>query len=122
MAGRTHNKCSFCGRSDNEVPLMLTGINGYICSDCVQNAYEMLKEFSPDAKKSGTNKKGEGKVNLKDVPKPKDIKDYLDQYIIGQDDAKRFMSVAVYNHYKRLAQANDKEEDGVEIEDRKSVV
>ena len=57
MAGRTHNKCSFCGRSDNEVPLMLTGINGYICSDCVQNAYEMLKEFSPDAKKSGTNKK-----------------------------------------------------------------
>ncbi len=116
MAGRTHNKCSFCGRSDNEVPLMLTGINGYICSDCVQNAYEMLKEFSPDAKKSGTNKKGEGKVNLKDVPKPKDIKDYLDQYIIGQDDAKRFMSVAVYNHYKRLAQANDKEEDGVEIE------
>lgn len=116
MAGRTHNKCSFCGRSDNEVPLMLTGINGYICSDCVQNAYEMLKEFSPDAKKSGTNKKDEGKVNLKDVPKPKDIKDYLDQYIIGQDDAKRFMSVAVYNHYKRLAQANDKEEDGVEIE------
>lgn len=116
MAGRTHNKCSFCGRSDNEVPLMLTGINGYICSDCVQNAYEMLKEFSPDAKKSGTNKKNEGKVNLKDVPKPKDIKDYLDQYIIGQDDAKRFMSVAVYNHYKRLAQANDKEEDGVEIE------
>ncbi len=116
MAGRTHNKCSFCGRSDNEVPLMLTGINGYICSDCVQNAYEMLKEFSPDAKKSGTNKKGEGKVNLKDVPKPKDIKDYLDQYIIGQDDAKRFMSVAVYNHYKRLAQTNDKEEDGVEIE------
>lgn len=116
MAGRTHNKCSFCGRSDNEVPLMLTGINGYICSDCVQNAYEMLKEFSPDAKKSGTNKKDGGKVNLKDVPKPKDIKDYLDQYIIGQDDAKRFMSVAVYNHYKRLAQANDKEEDGVEIE------
>ena len=116
MAGRTHNKCSFCGRSDNEVPLMLTGINGYICSDCVQNAYEMLKEFSPDAKKSGTNKKNGGKVNLKDVPKPKDIKDYLDQYIIGQDDAKRFMSVAVYNHYKRLAQANDKEEDGVEIE------
>ena len=116
MAGRTHNKCSFCGRSDNEVPLMLTGINGYICSDCVQNAYEMLKEFSPDAKKSGTNKKDGGKVSLKDVPKPKDIKDYLDQYIIGQDDAKRFMSVAVYNHYKRLAQANDKEEDGVEIE------
>lgn len=116
MAGRIHNKCSFCGRSDNEVPLMLTGINGYICSDCVQNAYEMLKEFSPDAKKSGTNKKDGGKVSLKDVPKPKDIKDYLDQYIIGQDDAKRFMSVAVYNHYKRLAQANDKEEDGVEIE------
>lgn len=116
MAGtRGHNKCSFCGRSDNEVPLMLTGINGYICSDCVQNAYEMIKEFSPEAKKSSIKDSTE-KVNLKKVPKPKDIKDYLDQYIIGQDDAKRFMSVAVYNHYKRLAQADSKEKDDVEIE------
>lgn len=113
-------KCSFCGRSENEVPMLLTGVNGYICSDCVQNAYKMLEEFLPDEVLGNTKQKGQAKrINLKDVPKPKDIKEYLDQYIIGQDDAKRFMSVAVYNHYKRLAQADNKkmsEDDDVEIE------
>lgn len=113
-------KCSFCGRSENEVPMLLTGVNGYICSDCVQNAYKMLEEFLPDEVLGNAKQKGQSKrINLKDVPKPKDIKEYLDQYIIGQDDAKRFMSVAVYNHYKRLAQADNKkmsEDDDVEIE------
>lgn len=113
-------KCSFCGRSENEVPMLLTGVNGYICSDCVQNAYKMLEEFLPDNELGNAKQKGQAKkINLKDVPKPKDIKEYLDQYIIGQDDAKRFMSVAVYNHYKRLAQADNKkknEDDDVEIE------
>ena len=113
-------KCSFCGRSENEVPMLLTGVNGYICSDCVQNAYKMLEEFLPEEVLGNTKQKGQTKkINLKDVPKPKDIKDYLDQYIIGQDDAKRFMSVAVYNHYKRLAQADNKKKDDnddVEIE------
>lgn len=113
-------KCSFCGRSENEVPMLLTGVNGYICSDCVQNAYKMLEEFLPDEVLGNAQQKGQAKrINLKDVPKPKDIKEYLDQYIIGQDDAKRFMSVAVYNHYKRLAQADNKkmsEDDDVEIE------
>lgn len=113
-------KCSFCGRSENEVPMLLTGVNGYICSDCVQNAYKMLEEFLPDEVLGNDKQKGQAKrINLKDVPKPKDIKEYLDQYIIGQDDAKRFMSVAVYNHYKRLAQADNKkmsEDDDVEIE------
>lgn len=113
-------KCSFCGRSENEVPMLLTGVNGYICSDCVQNAYKMLEEFLPDEVLGNAKQKGQVKrINLKDVPKPKDIKEYLDQYIIGQDDAKRFMSVAVYNHYKRLAQADNKkmsEDDDVEIE------
>ena len=113
-------KCSFCGRSENEVPMLLTGVNGYICSDCVQNAYKMLEEFLPEEVLGNTKQKGQAKkINLKDVPKPKDIKDYLDQYIIGQDDAKRFMSVAVYNHYKRLAQADNKKKDDnddVEIE------
>lgn len=113
-------KCSFCGRSENEVSMLLTGVNGYICSDCVQNAYKMLEEFLPDDILGNAKQKGQTKrINLKDVPKPKDIKDYLDQYIIGQDDAKRFMSVAVYNHYKRLAQADNKkknEDDDVEIE------
>ena len=113
-------KCSFCGRSENEVPMLLTGVNGYICSDCVQNAYKMLEEFLPNDVLSDAKQKGQAKkINLKDVPKPKDIKEYLDQYIIGQDDAKRFMSVAVYNHYKRLAQADNKKKDAnddVEIE------
>ncbi len=113
-------KCSFCGRSENEVPMLLTGVNGYICSDCVQNAYKMLEEFLPNDVLSDAKQKGQAKkINLKDVPKPKDIKEYLDQYIIGQDDAKRFMSVAVYNHYKRLAQADNKKKDDnddVEIE------
>lgn len=116
-----HNKCSFCGRSETEVPMMLTGINGYICSDCVQNAYKMLEEYLPvGMKHGGASKSGVKKINLKDVPKPKDIKEYLDQYIIGQDDAKRFMSVAVYNHYKRLAQADNENENNDDVEIEKS--
>lgn len=115
-----HNKCSFCGRSDNDVPMMLTGISGYICSDCVQNAFKMLEGFLPDEfSQNSKNPSNNEAVDLKKVPKPRDIKNYLDQYIIGQDDAKRFMSVAVYNHYKRLAQADkpkDEKDNDVEIE------
>lgn len=110
------NKCNFCGRNENEVPMLLTGVNGYICSDCVQTAYKVLEDFLPqDFKATGkkTTKKAPA-LNLKKVPKPKEIKAYLDEYIIGQDDAKRYLSVAVYNHYKRLSQKTD--EDGVEIE------
>lgn len=109
-------RCTFCGRYQSEVPFLLSGSNAHICSDCIKNAYQMLKEFVPQE----FDPKSEeylGNIDLADVPKPKDIKDYLDQYIIGQDDAKRYMSVAVYNHYKRLSQANsDAENDGVEIE------
>lgn len=101
--------------------MLLTGVNGFICSDCIKNAYHVLKEYLPedflDDESKGKKKKAE-KIDLENVPKPKDIKEYLDQYIIGQDDAKRYMSVAVYNHYKRLAQANTdkKDQDDVEIE------
>ena len=109
-------QCSFCGRYQSEVPFLLSGNKVHICSDCIKNAYQMLKEFVPQE----FDPKSEeylGNIDLNDVPKPKDIKDYLDQYIIGQDDAKRYMSVAVYNHYKRLSQNNsDAEKDGVEIE------
>ena len=103
--------CSFCGRSDKEVKLLITGVNGNICEDCAVQAYEIAKAngYGPDAKKTP-----EGVPDLKKVPKPKEIKDYLDQYVIGQDEAKRFLSVAVYNHYKRLQQPID--ENGVEIE------
>ena len=107
-------KCSFCGRSGDEVPMMLTGQDGYICSDCVKNAYHMIEEYMPEAAES--TQKREKAINLKEVPKPKDIKAYLDQYIIGQDAAKRHLSVAVYNHYKRLAQGEKDYADDVEIE------
>lgn len=121
MANSKKNVCSFCGRSESQVPMLLTGVNGFICSDCIKNAYHVLKEYLPedflDDESKGNKKKAE-KIDLENVPKPKDIKEYLDQYIIGQDDAKRYMSVAVYNHYKRLAQANTdkKDQDDVEIE------
>ena len=121
MANSKKNVCSFCGRSESQVPMLLTGVNGFICSDCIKNAYHVLKEYLTedflDDESKGKKKKAE-KIDLENVPKPKDIKEYLDQYIIGQDDAKRYMSVAVYNHYKRLAQANTdkKDQDDVEIE------
>ena len=101
--------CSFCGRSENEVRLLITGINGFICEDCAKQAYEIIQSTGVLAPKAG-----EGKFVFKEVPKPVEIKKYLDEYIIGQDQAKRNLAVAVYNHYKRLQQPKD--EDGVEIE------
>ncbi len=102
-------KCSFCGRSDKEVKLLISGISGYICESCAQQAYEIVQTSGVLAEKTTV-----GKFELKKLPKPKDIKDYLDQYVIGQDEAKRFLSVSVYNHYKRLNQKDDA--DSVEIE------
>ena len=107
------NVCSFCGRSDKEVRLLITGLNGHICDDCARQAYQIVQDNLKEKQESAnTSKKGEN--SLKKVPKPKEIKEYLDQYVIGQDDAKRYLSVAVYNHYKRLQQPAD--DDGVEIE------
>ena len=103
-------QCSFCGRSERDVRLLITGMNGYICEDCAQQAYQIVQE---NILSSSTGKKS-GRKEEKAVPKPKEIKDYLDQYVIGQDEAKRYLSVAVYNHYKRLRQPEDK--NGVEIE------
>ena len=90
---------------------MITGMNGFICDSCVQQAYDILKTAGVINEKGGKQK---GKFELKDVPKPHDIKNYLDQYVIGQDEAKRYLAVSVYNHYKRLQQTTT--EDGVEIE------
>lgn len=108
--------CSFCGRSEKDVNFLITGLNGFICDSCAQQAYQIVLEagFGPE----GTRKNsGAFDVSLNDVPKPTEIKEYLDEYIIGQDDAKKYLSVAVYNHYKRLQQhAEGAEEDGVEIE------
>ena len=103
-------KCNFCGRTENEVQLLITGLHGNICNDCVEQAYGIVEASQASNPKRG----GQPTKPLKDVPKPREIKEYLDQYIIGQDDAKRYLSVAVYNHYKRLNQP--KNDDGIEIE------
>ena len=101
--------CSFCGRGENEVKLLITGVDGYICENCAQQAYEIVESTGVmDQQDAGE------KFALKKVPKPMEIKEYLDEYIIGQDQAKRSMAVAVYNHYKRLQQPVS--DDGVEIE------
>jgi ATP-dependent Clp protease ATP-binding subunit ClpX len=103
-------QCNFCGRNEREVRLLITGINGYICEDCAKQAYKIVEESGLDKPKTAAP----ADKQRKDVPKPREIKDYLDQYVIGQDEAKRFLSVAVYNHYKRLGQSAD--DGGVEIE------
>ena len=103
-----HDHCSFCGRSSSEVPMLLTGMDGCICSDCVENASAMVKDTLKTQKKSGFS------LTMEELPKPKEIKAFLDQYVIGQDNAKRNLSVVVYNHYKRLLQEDSKDE--VEIE------
>lgn len=106
--------CSFCGRAEKDVNFLITGLNGFICDQCAQQAYQIVVEagLGPD----GANRKhgGQFDVKLSDVPKPTEIKQYLDEYIIGQDEAKKYLSVAVYNHYKRLQQPES--DDGVEIE------
>jgi ATP-dependent Clp protease ATP-binding subunit ClpX len=98
------NRCSFCGRSDKEVNLLISGVNGFICDECAQQAYELAVE----------NKRKKERVDFSKLPKPAEIKDYLDKYVIGQDDAKKTLSVAVYNHYKRLQ--HPEAEDDVELE------
>ena len=106
------NKCSFCGRSEREVEMLLTGATGFICNDCVERAHEMIEEI---LKKNKTVNSGLG-LTKEDLPRPQEIKKFLDQYVIGQDAAKRYLSVAVFNHYKRLLQNADSKKDDVEIE------
>lgn len=101
---KEYRKCSFCGRAEKDVNLLVSGINGNICDDCIQQASEILRE----------NMKTTQAFSLDKLPKPKEIKEYLDKYVIGQDDAKKAMAVAVYNHYKRLK--NPGSDDDVELE------
>lgn len=101
--------CSFCGRNEQQVKLLITGINGFICEDCAKQAWEIVNSTGV------LNQESEKKpFSLNEVPKPIDIKKYLDEYVIGQDEAKRYLAVSVYNHYKRLQQPQD--DNGVEIE------
>ena len=108
------NVCSFCGRSEKEVRLLISGLNGHICDDCARQAYQIVQDNLKETSKTAKTGNNADEVAKLKVPKPREIKEYLDQYVIGQDDAKRYLSVAVYNHYKRLQQPVD--EDGVEIE------
>ena len=130
MANKKDIRCSFCGRTENECgSILLSGVNGYICADCIQTANRMLSEYglinddaaddvgSAYAKSKGAKaKKAKVAAEKRSVPKPAEIKAYLDQYVIGQDDAKRTLAVAVYNHYKRLASQQQAGADKVEIE------
>ncbi len=106
MAGiKKAKSCSFCGRTDKEVGFLITGIEGCICNECVERAAEIVR----DAKQSGERPA----FTMDSVPKPKEIKKFLDDYVIGQDAAKRYLSVAVYNHYKRITQPDT---DDIDIE------
>lgn len=108
--------CSFCGRDESQVKLLITGLNGYICEDCAVQAYKIVKDTGVlgNVDEEVSAKSDETFCKKARIPKPKEIKKYLDEYVIGQDEAKRYLSVAVYNHYKRLLQPSD--DDGVEIE------
>lgn len=99
-------KCSFCGRDERNVPFLVYGVDGNICSDCIERAGQIVKEAMVS----------NGTIDLTDIPKPKEIKEYLDKYVIGQDDAKVTLSVAVYNHYKRLKDVRTNPDDDVELE------
>lgn len=111
MAKNDKRQCCFCGRSEDEVSLLLSGMTGYICSDCVKIAGDYLRELEQEAQES------EGAIEIDELQKPKAIKEFLDQYVIGQDRAKKLLAVAVYNHYKRINHnLVEKPDDGVELE------
>ncbi len=101
------DRCSFCGREKRDTNLLIAGISGHICDTCIEQAYEIVQEE--------LKKKGEFDVNSIQLLKPKEIKKFLDSYVIGQDEAKKYLSVAVYNHYKRLMHSNQNTDD-IEIE------
>ena len=107
MASYRKPTCSFCGQTTNDIFSSEAGC--FICYDCIEEGHRQVQEA-----RAKQVKKTDEKLNLASLPRPTDIKAFLDQYVIGQDEAKRFLSVAVYNHYKRLLQPKDK--DGVEIE------
>ncbi|MBF1374730.1 MAG: ATP-dependent Clp protease ATP-binding subunit ClpX [Porphyromonadaceae bacterium] len=112
MAKKQQKQCSFCGRTEEETGGLLEGINSYICPECIYRGHQLLEELSGAEAKASEEA---AQKELKDLPKPREIKEFLDGYVVGQDEAKRYLSVAVYNHYKRLAQPSA-ETDGVEIE------
>lgn len=108
----TTKHCMFCGRSERDVPFLLQGLDGFICSDCVELAHDYLKDTI-----GGASKDGKPLGRLEALKKPVEIKEFLDEYVIGQDRAKKMLAVAVYNHYKRINHnIVDRPDDGVELE------
>ncbi len=108
----TTKHCMFCGRSECDVPFLLQGLDGFICSDCVELAHDYLKDTI-----GGASKDGKPLGRLEALKKPVEIKEFLDEYVIGQDRAKKMLAVAVYNHYKRINHnLVDRPDDGVELE------
>ena len=110
MGKKQQVKCAFCGRPANMSEVLIPSAldETYICAECVDQIHEMLKDYRHEE-----SEKNSENIDLNSIPKPKEINDFLNQYVIGQDDAKKYLSVAVYNHYKRLAQSK---EDDVDIE------
>lgn len=110
-------KCSFCGKTQDQVKKLIAGPEVYICDECVELCNEILdEEFFESKDKDSASENDNLEKQEKPIPKPHEIKEYLDQYIVGQDDAKKVLSVAVYNHYKRLKHNKDNDKDSVEIQ------
>src|SRR5690606_1281757 len=99
-------KCSFCGKSQDQVRKLVAGPGVYICDECIELCTEIVEEELG----------GEEELDLKEIPKPQEIREILDQYVIGQDQAKKTLSVAVYNHYKRVNKNNKNKNDDVELQ------
>jgi len=109
MSNKKEEVCSFCNRKESEINLLIRGVKGNICDDCIEQAYLMISDNNLSSKS-----KKNSQISLSDTLKPKEIKAFLDQYIVGQDDAKKIMSVAMYNHYKRLV--HEGQDEDVEID------
>lgn len=112
MSKKQQKQCNFCGRSEEETGGLLAGVNSHICPECIYRGHHLLEELSS---KEATAAEEAAQEDFKNIPRPREIKKFLDAYVVGQDEAKRYLSVAVYNHYKRLAQPSA-DSDGVEIE------